>query len=198
MNLFLKELIFRCAIISLLTCFMRMELGWSLKETFWGTELHSSTSRHPLLLPSILYQHKILDIGLILTQITIGQNFTSTGRSLCPNQLIWTAPPLQGWTESLEINVFIWIDLVLAGKSSKECSLNHFWQVFRVFFDSVYYRPNFNFYWPTLLSESIHMNRASSARVTESLEISAFIWNNLVLATNSSKECTIIFDKFSV
>ena len=35
-----------------------------VKETFWGTELHFSTSRHPLLLPSILYQCKIPDISL--------------------------------------------------------------------------------------------------------------------------------------
>ena len=86
-------------------------------------------------------------------------------------------------TESSEISVFIWDDLVLAAKSFKECTSNQFVQVFS-FFDSVYFRPNFYFYWPTLT----HIDWASSARVTESLEISVFIWNDLVLATKSFKE----------
>ena len=58
------------------------------------------------------------------------------------------------------------------------------------FFYSVYYRPKFYFYWPTLLSESAHMNCASSARVTEFLEISVFTWNNQLLAAKTSEECT--------
>ena len=65
-------------------------------------------------------------------------------------------------TESIEImNVFIWNDLLLTAKTSNECTLNHFWQVSR-FFYSVYYRPNFYFYWLTLLSKSTHMKRTSS------------------------------------
>ena len=38
------------------------------------------------------------------------------------------------------------------------------------FFDSFYYRRNFYIYWPTMLSESTHMNCASSVRVSGSLE----------------------------
>ena len=47
-----------------------------------------------------------------------------------------------------------------------------------------YNRPNFFFYWPTLLSDSTHMNGASSERVTQSLVISPFTWNYLYLRTN--------------
>ena len=56
--------------------------------------------------------------------------------------------------------------------------------------DSNYCRPNFYWYWPTLMSKSTRMNWASSARLTESLEISVFIWNDLVLVTKSFKEYT--------
>ena len=56
--------------------------------------------------------------------------------------------------ESFEIIVFIWNDLVLGAKTFKECTPNHFWQVFS-FFDSVYYRPNFHFYWPVSLFRTI-------------------------------------------
>ena len=92
-------------------------------------------------------------------------------------------------TEPLEISVFIWSDLVLSAKSSKKCTPNHFWQVFN-FFDSVYYRPNFYFYWRTLLSETTHINSASSASMIDSLEITLFIWDDQILATESSKKCT--------
>ena len=88
--------------------------------------------------------------------------------------------------KSLEISVFTWNNLVLSVKSSKECTPNYFRQIFS-FFEQFYYRPNFHFYWPTLRSESTHMNYASSASLAESLEISVFIWNDLVLAVKSSR-----------
>lgn len=53
--------------------------------------------------------------------------------------------------------------------------------IFR-FFYKVYYWPNFNFYWTILPSESIHMNRDSSEKLTQSLEIRVFICNDLLLA----------------
>ena len=40
------------------------EINFIIKGDILRTELHSSTSRHPLLLPSILCQCKILDIAL--------------------------------------------------------------------------------------------------------------------------------------
>ena len=55
---------------------------------------------------------------------------------------------------------------------------------------SAHFRPNVYFYWPRILSQSVDMNCASWARVTESLEINVFIWNNAVLAATSSKDCT--------
>ena len=61
---------------------------------------------------------------------------------------------------------------------------------FSVFFDSVYYKPNFYFYWSNLLFKSTHMNSASSARLPESFEIIVFIWNDLVLGAKTFKECT--------
>ena len=46
------------------------------------------------------------------------------------------------------------------------------------------------FLWPTLLSELGQMNYASSERVTNFLEKSAFTWRHLVSAAKCSKECT--------
>ena len=80
--------------------------------------------------------------------------------------------------ESLETNFFAW--------SASEPFLTSFHFVY-----SFYYRPNSYFYWPTLLSKSTHINCVSSAKnLTESLGINFFIWNGLLLAANSSKECT--------
>ena len=44
------------------------------------------------------------------------------------------------------------------------------------------------FYWPTVLCESPHVKWESSARVGEALEMTAFIWNNLVLAPKSFRK----------
>lgn len=36
-------------------------------------------------------------------------------------------------TNILEENLFTWNDVVLATKSSKKCTLNHFWQILSFF-----------------------------------------------------------------
>ena len=45
------------------------------------------------------------------------------------------------------------------------------------FFYSFYYRANSYFHWPTLLSNSIHMNCDFPAKVDESLETNFFAWS---------------------
>ena len=84
---------------------------------------------------------------------------------------------------SLEISVFtlllIWYWLKKFQRVHPKPLLTRF-----QFSYSRYCRPNFYFNWPTLLSESTHMNCTSSERVTESLIISVFIWNYLQLRTN--------------
>ena len=58
------------------------------------------------------------------------------------------------------------------------------------FFYSVYQMLTFFFCWLTLLFESIHATCACSVRVTESLEISVFIWNDMIFTAKSFEECT--------
>ena len=53
---------------------------------------------------------------------------------------------------------------------------------------SFYHWQKFYFYWPTLLCESPHMKWASSVRVVEALEMTVFIWNNLVLTPKSFRK----------
>lgn len=53
---------------------------------------------------------------------------------------------------------------------------------------SFYHWQKCYFYWPTLLCESPHMKWASSVRVVEALEMTVFIWNNLVLAPKSFRK----------
>ena len=76
-----------------------------------------------------------------------------------------------------------------ACKIFQRANPNHFWQIFS-FFHSFYYRPNIYFYWPTFLSESTHMNCASSTKVTASLEINVLTWKYQVFVANNSKKCT--------
>ena len=93
-------------------------------------------------------------------------------------------------SESLETIFFTWNGVVLAARSFEKYTPNHFLTSFH-FVYSFYYRPNSYFYWPTPLSKSTHINCVSSAKnLTESLGINFFIWNGLLLAANSSKECT--------
>ena len=65
-------------------------------------------------------------------------------------------------SKSLEISVFIWNDLVLLQEVPKSLSRIIF-DKFSGFFQLVYFRPNFYFYWPILLSESIHLKCFSVA-----------------------------------
>ena len=91
-----------------------------------------------------------------------GKPKTSTGRPFCPNQLIWTVAPLQGWlSPQREVSLFvtIWCRLQKVLKSGSR------------FFYSFYV------YLATLLSESTPMNCASSSTLTNSQETSAFICN---------------------
>ena len=53
---------------------------------------------------------------------------------------------------------------------------------------SFYHWQKFYFYWPTLLCESPHMKWASSVRVVEALEMTVFIWNNLLLTPKSFRK----------
>ena len=92
-------------------------------------------------------------------------------------------------TSSLEISVFILDNKLLAAKCSEECTPNHFWEVFS-FFYPVYQMLTFFFCWLTLFFESIHVTCACSVRVTESLEISVFIWNDIILTVKSFEEYT--------
>ena len=117
------------------------------------------------------------------TQFTIGQTFI--GRPLCPNQSIYVSSATV--TTSLEISLFTCNDLVLAAKRSKECPKLLLKSV--KIFKTVFYSPNF--YWPTLLSESYHMNCVFSPKITAALEILVFICNGLVFASESSKNCTL-------
>ena len=66
---------------------MRMELSSLLKETYLGIELHSSTSRHPLLLPSILCQCKTLHIALAKLFLKIIQNLLNNINFLAGNNI---------------------------------------------------------------------------------------------------------------
>ena len=69
-NLFLKELIFRCAIIRLLTCFCAHGIKSSIKVDILRNRIPFLYFEvHPSLLPSILYQWKILDI--VLTKLLL-------------------------------------------------------------------------------------------------------------------------------
>ena len=71
-------------------------------------------------------------------------------------------------------------------KCSKESTQNHSWQIF-TFFEEPYHRPNFHFQILILLSESIQMNSALTARVPNFSERSVFTWNDLESAAKSSK-----------
>ena len=120
--------------------------------------------------------------------------------------LLMTDPSVQIGTNELcllrkgdyiaEESFFIWNNLLLAAKSSKDCTPNHFWQIFS-FLRNFSVKSNFYFLWSTLLSDFVQMNCASCERVTNIVEESFFTWNELVLAARSSKECTPnFFDKF--
>lgn len=89
--------------------------------------------------------------------------------------------------KSLEISFFYLERYSSVCKKFQKVHPELFLTSFLGFFDSVYYRLNIYFYWPTLLFESTDMNCAFSARVTESLQISVLIWNNIVLAQKVPK-----------
>ena len=88
-------------------------------------------------------------------------------------------------TESLEINVFSYNDLVSAVKSSIKYTSNQFRHIFNL--SLFYYRTNFYFYWPTTPFDSSDMNCVSSVKMNKSSEVSVFTCNDLVLATKNSK-----------
>ena len=65
-----------------------------------------------------------------LSNFSIGKTLPSHDRSFPQNWLKWTVPPLKGSPISERESCFTLSGLVLAAKGSKECTQNHFWQIF--------------------------------------------------------------------
>ena len=125
--------------------------------------------------------------SVLFTQLAIGHSFTSTGRTFFRNRFIWSVLPRE-YDRPFRDQCFYLEQSSIGCKKFQIVPPKLFWQVSRVFY-LVYYRPNF--YSLTLPSKLIDMSCAYSLRVTESLEISGFIWNDLILAAKSYKECTL-------
>ena len=87
-------------------------------------------------------------------------------------------------------NFFILDDLVLPGKSFKRCTLNHFWQLLRFLRNFSIGQSSTSYdreFCPNCLKRTEPLLEGGGVTV---LEESSFIWNYLVLAAKTSKECT--------